>query len=336
MLLWDCCRLHGAVMAPLVWVGVFTCVAAAFPGSYKTFLVHALLTSSPPHLRTYPTISITSIPTLTWSCTTQATTDQCTAVPSTCSLLGVPGEIRNKIYGFAMEESLDSLKDKYSAKLTEAEADKVSYYAHRNRLSFGYLWSAQRRYRQYWRLTQVCRLIRSEFLPVYNARTQFSVRLDDLQSYIDTFVRQPGVADEDAVGQLAIVSEIYTRVYIDLSSLVTLVNTMKHLHISAPDGTRYPSSPHCTEVLFRLDDYPSFRDYFQQAVVGIHYKDNFGAPKFRFEIKQGHWEGWMGWDRRLGPRPPGAPHPSYVWAREITIPLHRDIYTKWVEFSQAS
>lgn len=58
--------------------------------------------------------------------------------------------------------------------------------------------------RQFCGLTQVCRKLRVEYLPVYNAQTIVSIDWLHTASYIDTFILPAGVEPEQARGNLIV------------------------------------------------------------------------------------------------------------------------------------
>lgn len=73
-------------------------------------------------------------------------------------------EIRNRIYFFA-KESFYSVEIKHSPNLQ-------SQYPHK---------------RQWMAFTQICRLVRTDFLPIYMMETRIMIQPQDSNRYIDTF-----------------------------------------------------------------------------------------------------------------------------------------------------
>ncbi|CAO2650155.1 Nn.00g014470.m01.CDS01 [Neocucurbitaria sp. VM-36] len=117
-------------------------------------------------------------------------------------LLCLPGEIRNLIYAFVAEE----------------ESQKIAYQWHPR----SYVFLDKTKWldiiskprdddwfhdcsRQDWGLTQVCRSIRSEYLPIHKAHTTYEVRHTSIASYTKTVLLSGGsVKEKDATGRLII------------------------------------------------------------------------------------------------------------------------------------
>ncbi|RYO35158.1 hypothetical protein AA0111_g3221 [Alternaria arborescens] len=100
-------------------------------------------------------------------------------------LLELPGELRNRIYDFAQESGQVRVVYKQSLHLEQVEQTS----------------------RQFCGLTQVCRKLRVEYLPVYNAQTIVSIDWLHTASYIDTFILPAGVEPEQARGNLIALSK---------------------------------------------------------------------------------------------------------------------------------
>jgi hypothetical protein len=193
-------------------------------------------------------------------------------------------ELRNRIYDFAVEKSLEELRDEC----------KEEEYA--RAWSCDYIWKAGRKHREFTGLTTVCRQIRAEFLFMYNKRTTFAVGLEDLNRYIDVFVKTPGVADEDVVGSLVVSGERVGTTPINLEPLMTLANKARALSIKWYSNTgidRLDLSP-IFDAFLHLDDHPVLGEYVSASVTKIEARNGFlGTLKIRLVVKDVSWEGWM-------------------------------------------
>lgn len=194
-------------------------------------------------------------------------------------------ELRNRIYDFAVEKSLEELRD---------ECEEAWY-----QWSHEYVWKAGRKHREFTGLTMVCRQIRAEFLFMYNKRTTFAVGLKDLNQYIDVFVKTPGVADEDVVGSLVVYGErtgSAGTTSINLESLMKLANKARTLSIkwysnAGPDP--FDLSP-IFDAFLHLDDHPVLREYFSASITKIEARNDFmGTLRIRLIVKDVSWKGWM-------------------------------------------
>ncbi|CAN9359219.1 hypothetical protein CC77DRAFT_300428 [Alternaria alternata] len=107
-------------------------------------------------------------------------------VPPT-SLLELPGELRNRIYDFVQEP--DQVRLVYKPSLHHKQVEQTS--------------------QQFFGLTQVCRKLRVEYLPIYNAQTIVSIGCLHTASYVDTFILPAGVEPEQARGNLIVRTPAY-------------------------------------------------------------------------------------------------------------------------------
>jgi hypothetical protein len=193
-------------------------------------------------------------------------------------------ELRNRIYDFAAEKSLEELRD-------ECQEEEYA-----RAWSCDYVWKAGRKHREFTGLTMVCRQIRAEFLFMYNKRTTFAVGLEDLSRYIDVFVKTPGVADEDAVGSLVVSGKRGDTTPIDLEPLMTLANKARALSIKWYSNTGIDPldlSP-IFDAFLHLDDHPVLREYVSASITKIEARNVFlGSLKIRLVVKDVSWEGWM-------------------------------------------
>ena len=193
-------------------------------------------------------------------------------------------ELRNRIYDFAAEKSLEELRDEFKV----PDGWKWSWH-------YDYVWKAGREHREFTGLTTVCRQIRAEFLLMYNKRTTFAVRLEDLNRYIDIFVKTPGVADEDVVGSLVVSGERFDSTPINLESLMRLANKARELSIRWYTTTFEPIdlSP-IFDAMTHLDDHPVLREYVSASITKIEAQNvRRSGLKIILSVKDASWESWM-------------------------------------------
>lgn len=60
-------------------------------------------------------------------------------------------------------------------------------------------WTECHRERQFRGLTEVCRKIRTEVLPLYNKQTKVHISLDELESYLQNVLQDETLEHEDVV-----------------------------------------------------------------------------------------------------------------------------------------
>ncbi|KAF2832506.1 hypothetical protein CC86DRAFT_401273 [Ophiobolus disseminans] len=98
--------------------------------------------------------------------------------PEEMTLLRLPGEIRNRIYEFALEPNDTTIFRPYTSPMNPKSPWKNIITAGHTRLFYA--------------LTQVCHRIRTEFLPIYWAKNTVHVYHTDLHAYIDLFCYRTG------------------------------------------------------------------------------------------------------------------------------------------------
>lgn len=141
----------------------------------------------------------------------------------------------------------------------------------------------------------ICRQIRAEFLLMYNKRTTFAVSLEDLNQYIDVFVKIPSVANEDVVGSLVVSGERTGTTPINLESLMRLANKARALLIKWYSNTgiaSYDLNP-IFNAFLHLDDHPILLEYISASITKIEARNVLGNLKIRLSVKDASWEGWM-------------------------------------------
>ncbi|OSS43913.1 hypothetical protein B5807_11405 [Epicoccum nigrum] len=206
------------------------------------------------------------------------------AANAVCHLLDLPAELRNRIYDFAAEKSLEELR-------VECEGGDYAW-----EWPGDYVWKAGREHREFTSLTMVCRYIRAEFLLMYNKRTTFAVSLEHLNRYVDVFVKIPGVAEEDLVGDLVVSGERFGTTPIDLESLMKLADKARALSIRWYSNTGIDPldlSP-MFDAFLHLDDHSVLREYISASITKTEARNTFmGNLRLRLSVGYISWEGWM-------------------------------------------
>ncbi|XPS80266.1 hypothetical protein M3J07_012251 [Ascochyta lentis] len=110
-----------------------------------------------------------------------------TAPSQTSKLLTIPGEIRNRIYELAIADVLEK------ATLPGLAHPQRKARTIRDAQSLTRNWRLFRR--SFFGLTQVCRQLCEEFLPVHQSRIRITVRLSELKAYFATFVHDTKIAN---------------------------------------------------------------------------------------------------------------------------------------------
>ena len=197
-------------------------------------------------------------------------------------------ELRNRIYDFAVEKSLEELRD---------ECEEAWY-----QWSHEYVWKAGRKHREFTGLTMVCRQIRTEFLFLYNMRTTFAVGVEDLNRYIDVFVKTPGVAEEDLVGSLMVSGKRAGTTPINLESLMRLANKARALSIKwySDTGPNPLDLSPTVNAFLHLDDHPVLCEYVSASITKIEARNIYlGSLKIKLIVKVASWKGWMIYTMRM-------------------------------------
>ncbi|KAI4910855.1 hypothetical protein J4E90_007111 [Alternaria incomplexa] len=100
----------------------------------------------------------------------------------TSPLLKLPGELRNRIYNYAQEP-----RDVHLTRKPTQQHEQTN-----------------KTHRQFFGLTQVCRQLRSEYLPMYMAQTKVHIQCVDSLLYINTFILPTGTDPKQARGDLTV------------------------------------------------------------------------------------------------------------------------------------
>ncbi|KZM18888.1 hypothetical protein ST47_g9968 [Ascochyta rabiei] len=116
-------------------------------------------------------------------------------------------------------------------------------------------------------LTQACRHMRLEYLPLYRAQTKVTCRVHpcEVYDYIETFLMRPGIEDEEVTGALII--DLHTRFpqSINIKPLLQLSKIAQYLSVH-------------TKGVCRFQGWDVFSGTLEELVVqilGVENKSNF-------------------------------------------------------------
>ncbi|KAI8931002.1 hypothetical protein NX059_012013 [Plenodomus lindquistii] len=202
--------------------------------------------------------------------------------------LKLPGELRNRIYEFATEDCtrefvLRSYKRGYSELCVfcaRATTDTVVK-------------------RQYYSLTQVCHQIRNEYLPLYRARTETYIRLDDINEYINSIIVVPGSAASEAIGKVVVISEtcdLDAQQPFDLLALAKQAQTAPGFSIAMGRSMsncnfmfneEYSMAQDFVNPLWNSARYPQLRAYVDEAISAIVWEKKSHYCVLRIRMKKG-------------------------------------------------
>ncbi|KAF1931239.1 uncharacterized protein M421DRAFT_417892 [Didymella exigua CBS 183.55] len=190
------------------------------------------------------------------------------------SLPKVPGEIRNRIYALANEESRVFLRRRHSKHDAE--------------------WSKKHRVCQFKGLTQVCRKLRTEFLPQYNQRTKVHIRLDEFESYLQDVLRVGHIEDRAVVGDVtAYLAGCERSIDLDLLLLVQLSGLAKGFNVRINLYRNYYLDNWVAKLL-QSSRSPTIFNRIESTVQKIRLSENDeGVIGLVLQMRKGHWEEWM-------------------------------------------
>ncbi|KAI8930997.1 hypothetical protein NX059_012008 [Plenodomus lindquistii] len=243
-------------------------------------------------------------------------------------LLELPGELRNRIYDFAVEDDDEDtlIILRYCEQPSPRGRSQVHY-------SHGFMpplfckdcskstaWTDSP-VRHYYGLTQVCRQIRTEYLPTYRARTRIAIPKCDVYQYIEMLTDLSGGKVENVIGNIVLFNKICRDPYgpgINLRPLMDIEKSAPRLKLSSALLDCVNESSPDPEVGNRLVDpllnsarYPLLRRYVEENILnvtleaheGIHYlylqlKDGLNPPSTEFHDDQtgtlySKIQGWM-------------------------------------------
>lgn len=222
-------------------------------------------------------------------------------------------EVRNNIYAFACEANESPLEHLPSVPCP-------------NKLSKG---------RQFYNLTQVCRQIRTEFLPIYARMNAIRLPYPALDSYLKDFVR-PLYKDNASIGNIMVDvvrqgasyadrndanddeddydedededEDVSDSGYaeIDILPYINLCRNAPNLRIRFDKiACKYCGSAHhgsyfneTLNIFFELDKHPTLANYLDEAITGIKLQY---PTRMTFQIREDNWKEWMDeWKHRGG------------------------------------
>lgn len=195
--------------------------------------------------------------------------------------------MRNRIYSYTVEEDVIKL---VRGSKPKSENARISV----TQQSFG--------------LTQVCRSIRSEFLPLCRAHTKVSLIPQDLYDYIDTFLLLPGISYNKIVGSITLdlMSQPQTTTCVDIKPLLKLLRRAENLHVGTQDiidvhyldyvsNHQEPTIQEILASLYDIHDMTKFYDYVETAMSNLELEfDDAKGVEIVFELSPEYWEAWMG------------------------------------------
>lgn len=159
-------------------------------------------------------------------------------------------------------------------------------------------------------LTQVCRDIRAEFLPLYRAAIIDNVLPQDFYEYIDAFLRGFGTSDAEVAGCVIIDFSANVSSILDIKPLLMLLRHARNLHVGTYDilepeavqpGQHIPA-PEIRDILsnlYDIVDLETFYSYVESAMTVLEVEcDDTKGVEIIFELNPDYWEPWMGvWSR---------------------------------------
>ncbi|KAI8930995.1 hypothetical protein NX059_012006 [Plenodomus lindquistii] len=200
------------------------------------------------------------------------------AAHSTSPFLQLPAELRNLIYDFTAEDNdlehpviLSSSKNTAFRRCNACAKD-------RREPAVG---------RSFYSLTQVCREIRNEYLPLYRARTKVHVYDSDILKYVETTVDITDCKPGDVIanvaittytcGELPAVRDIYLIPLMQLEAATRKLSISFALRACSFDVLNgWPSYliPHKEELLNQLLDsnaYPKLRKFIEERAQDVRF-----------------------------------------------------------------
>ena len=202
-------------------------------------------------------------------------------------------EIRNRIYSFAKEDD----KTEFAIK-QDPNGTKPAW--------------------QFLALAQVCRDIRSEYLPLYRASLNLQVQPKYVYPCLDTFFVPSGVKHEGVVGRLEVappcgLGNTGRTQEIDLKRLIMLSSVAQDFHVrfsrvireelyeDEGDEIRDLTLSELMKDMVGMKDWLIFSQYVQYAVqklvLGAQQIGECAGVWLTVVVKASHWKSWMlGWN----------------------------------------
>jgi hypothetical protein len=161
-------------------------------------------------------------------------------------------------------------------------------------------------------LAHVCRTLRAEFLPMFMARTAFSIRFDDIHALIECFIFPPTMVAEKANGQIVVEPDQQwaRRSVIDLKPLLLLLEAAKGIsfvfkHVTINGDVENKARDYTLQELLEAllgVDCSSFSSYARENVCSMMLdlsechnarRRSIWAMKLEITLPERHWKPWM-------------------------------------------
>ncbi|KAF2731988.1 hypothetical protein EJ04DRAFT_609101 [Polyplosphaeria fusca] len=224
-------------------------------------------------------------------------------------LLALPGEIRNEIYSYCKE---------YSAIRLDTTAN-----------------------RKFYSLTQVCRAIRSDFVPIYAAETEIWVGMKDIEEYVQYLVELYS-GKKEVIANIVVNLGILDEMSCTCEDFLPLIMqyrasgsfTLQFAYLIDPE--REPLDYQYYQGMQPVSDFAKiflseaggkWDRYMRKAITKIkvvHDLDTYflGDPRtFKIKMYVSHEYG----DRLTGTRGRGEPLPSHLWDRQSGFPTNLEL-----------
>lgn len=103
-------------------------------------------------------------------------------------------------------------------------------------------------------LTQVCREIRTEYLPLYRAQTSLCLRADRTYDYIRTHLSPSAIMEESIVGKIFMDLSTHDDLYVDVKPLLQLCSRSNRLSIDVMGVKTNEDGPYVHGTIWKLMD----------------------------------------------------------------------------------
>ncbi|KAH9878105.1 hypothetical protein J1614_003322 [Plenodomus biglobosus] len=188
----------------------------------------------------------------------------------------------------------------------------------------------------FFNFTQVCREIRKEYRPLYFAKTEFHVSVEELPDYVNTFISPPGSEPSSAVGKIVLMDMVgrkhdprrnsvtdrdrYVKgqrepLNLDLLDLIHLEKVSENLSIrSYHKDFQYCFARYILDPFLDSKNTPKLHAYLDEAVIRVQLlvKKTRGHV-IQLDIKKDFCKEWM-----LTPTSAMTNYSHYIQKREET------------------
>lgn len=193
-------------------------------------------------------------------------------------------ELRNRIYSAAIADELGLEKDAIPRLVREKTPQSTTILE-----QTGYWNDLQRRA---YSLTQVCRQIRKEFLPIYREIVGVRIDMRDLKDYLSTVIQNTNEDPTTVCGNISI--DITSPCNINFRDTLLLHDRAPHLHLQF---THPETSSDMMSILLDSHLWPKFHAYISErtnrVVLNIYFDDFIipctdPADDSDFDEEEGH------------------------------------------------